>query len=222
MKKRSVFMLFGLALLLLFAGASHCAEEVYIITTSDGSEIVVRDYDFTGDVVEYTTKSGSRGSIRKRDFVSIANMIGVPPGQAEQVQSIEKQKEQEILIWIGAASLIVILYGCYLVYVSRSQKKRNGGTGTDIHYVRIEKEPTTQGHLAFTYRGMFRRKTIWTIDVRRAYEEDDILFIEGICTTTGKRKIFRADRVVGHVMDRSSERHAPMDRFFVDAEERRS
>jgi hypothetical protein len=221
MKRRLVFIQFSLVLLLLFAGASHCAEELYIITTSDGSEIMVQDYDFTGDSVEYTTKSGSRGSIRKEDFLSIANVIGVQPGQAEQAQSIEKEKEQEIFIWIGAAALIVILYGCYLVYVSRGQK-RSGRAGADIHYVRIEKEPTTQGHLAFTYRGLFWRKTNWTIDVRKAYEEDDILFIEGICTTTGKGKTFRADRVVGKVTDRSSERHASMDRFFVDAGERRS
>jgi hypothetical protein len=222
MKKRSVLVVFGLALLLLlFPGASHCAEEMYIITTSDGSEIVVRDYHFTGDSVEYTTRKGVRGSIRKKDFLSIANMIGVQPGQAEQVQSIKERKKQEILIWIGAAAGIVILYVFYLVYVRRS-KPGSGRAGADIHYVRTEREPTTQGHLAFTYRGLFWRKTSWTIDVRRAYEEDGILFIEGICIATGKRETFRADRVVGLVTDRSSERRAPMDRFFADAEERRS
>ena len=221
MKRRSVFIGFGLALLLLFTGAAHCAEEMYIITTSDGSQIVVRNYDFIGDSVEYTTKNGERGSIRKRDFISIANMIGVQPGQAEQVQSVEEQKKREILIWLGAAALIIILYVGYLVYVSRS-KARSGKAGADIHYLRIEKEPTTQGHLAFTYRGLFWRKSNWTIDVRRAYEEDGILFIEGICTTTGKRKIFCAKRVVGKVTDRSSDRCAPMDGFFIDAKERRS
>ncbi|HBI15868.1 MAG TPA: hypothetical protein DDY20_10215 [Desulfobulbaceae bacterium] len=214
-------IVFGIALqLLLFTGVLHCAEEMYIITTSDGSEIVVRDYDFSGDSVEYTTKSGLRGSISRKDFLSIANMIGVPPGQAEQVQSIEEQKKQEILIWIGAAAVILILYGGYLVYVRRS-RIRCDRAGADIHYVRIEKAPTTQGHLAFTYRGLFWRKSNWNIDVRRAYEEDEILFIEGVCTDTGKRKIFRANRVVGLVTDRSSERQAPMDHFFVDAEERR-
>lgn len=221
MKRRSVFIGLGLALLLFFAGAAQSAEEMYIITTSDGSQLVVRNYDFTGDSVEYTTKNGTRGSISKRDFVSIANMIGVPPAQAEQVQSIEEQKKREILIWIGAAALIVLLYAGYLVYVSRS-KTRSGRAGEDIHYLRIEKEPTTQGHLAFTYRGLFRRKSNWTIDVRRAYEEDGILFIEGICTTTGKKKTFCANRVVGAVTDRSSDRHAPLEGFFVDADERRS
>lgn len=219
MKKIALFMVCHLALLLmLFTGEPRCAEELYIITTSDGSEIVVRDYDFTGDVVQYTTNKGLRGSIRKQDFLSIANMIGVSAERAEQVRSIKEQKEQEILIWIGAAAVIVILYVGYLVYVARCRSK-DGREGVDIHYGRIEKVPTTQGHLAFTYRGLLWRKTDWTIDVRRAYEEDNILFIEGFCTATGKRKTFRADRVVGGVTDRSSERHAPMKHFFVNSKE---
>lgn len=219
MKKFAVLVVFHFALLLsLLAGEPRCAEELYIITTSDGSEIVVQDYHFTGDSVQYTTKKGLRGSIRKEDFLSIANMIGVPPGRAAQAQSIKEQKEQEILIWIGAAAVIVILYAGYLVYVARSRSK-GGRDGVDIHYGRIEKVPTTQGHLAFTYRGLFWRRTDWTIDVRRAYEEDDILFIEGVCTTTGRRKTFRADRVVGVVTDRSSERQAPMSHFFDGGKE---
>lgn len=218
MKKSLVFIVVHLVLLLLLAGASWCAEEMYIITTSDGSEIVVRDYDFTGDSVQYTTKNGSRGSVPKKDFLSIANMIGVPPGQAEQVQSIKEQKEREILIWIGAAGVIVILYVGYLLYVARS-RNQGGRDGVDIHYGRIEKEPTTQGHLAFTYRGLLWRRTDWTIDVRRAYEEDNILFIEGVCTATGRRKTFRADRVVGEVTDRSSEQQAPLAHFFAGRDE---
>lgn len=219
MKKIVLSLVFHLALLLaLLVGEPRCAEELYIITTSDGSEIVVQDYHFIGDSVQYTTKNGLRGSIRKQDFLSIANMIGVQPGRAEQVQSIKEQKEQEILIWIGATALLIILYVGYLVYVARSRSKE-GRDGVDIHYGRVEKEPTTQGHLAFTYRGLFRRKSYWTIDVRRAYEEDDILFIEGVCTTTGKRKTFRADRVVGAVTDRSSERQAPMSHFFGGGKE---
>jgi hypothetical protein len=216
MMKRSGVLVLHLVFLLLFAGEARCAEELYIITTSNGSEIVVRDYDFTGDIVEYTTKSGISGSIRRQDFLSIANMIGVTPDQAAQAQSVEAQKRQEVLVWIGAAALIVLLYVGYLVYVSRN-RRTGDREGADIHYGRIEKDPVTQGHLAFTYRGLFRRKTEWTIDVRRAYEEDSILFIEGVCTTTGKRKIFRADRVVGQVTDKSSDHHAPMDHFFVDA-----
>jgi hypothetical protein len=220
MKRSSVCIGVGLALLLFLAGAAQSAEEMYIITTSNGSQIVVRDYDFIGDSVEYTTKNGTRGSISKTDFISIANMIGVPPEQAESTESIEERKKREILIWIGAAALIILLYVGYLVYVSRS-KIRGGRAGEDIHYVRVEKEPATQGHLAFAYRSLFRRKRNWTIDVRRAYEEDGILFIEGVCTTTGKRKIFCASRVVGAVTDRSSDRHAPMESFFIDADERR-
>lgn len=218
MMKKSGVLLLHLVFLLLFAGETRCAEELYIITTSNGSEIVVRDYDFNGDIVEYTTKNWERGSIRRQDFLSIANMIGVTPEQAAQEQSVEARKKQEILIWIGAAALIVLLYVGYLVYVARSRDRNN--REVDIHYGRVEKDPSTQGHLAFTYRGLLWRKTDWTIDVRRAYEEDSILFIEGVCTTTGKRKIFRADRVVGQVTDRSSGHHAPMAHFFVDTEER--
>ncbi|MHB8810763.1 MAG: hypothetical protein ACYC9M_12245 [Desulfobulbaceae bacterium] len=214
MKKIALFMICHLALLLvLLTGEPRCAEELYIITTSDGSEIVVQDYHFIGDSVQYTTKNGSRGSIRKEDFLSIANMIGVQPGRAEQVQSLKEQKEQEILIWIGATALLLILYVGYLVYVARSRGKEGGDYG------RVEKEPTTQGHLALTYRGLFWRKSDWTIDVRRAYEEDNILFVEGVCTTTNKRKTFRADRVVGAVTDRSSERQAPMSHFFGGGKE---
>ncbi|MHB8788325.1 MAG: YgdI/YgdR family lipoprotein [Desulfobulbaceae bacterium] len=216
--KRSGVLVLHLVFLLLFAGEARCAEEMYIITTSNGSEIVVRDYDFTGDIVEYTKKNGERGSIRRQDFLSIANMIGVTPDQVAQAQSVEAQKKQEILIWIGAAALIVLLYVGYLLYVSRSRNRSD--RAVDIHYGRVEKDPATQGHLAFTYRGLFRRKTEWTIDVRKAYEEDSILFIEGVCTTTGKRKIFRADRVVGRVTDKSSDHHAPMADFFVDVEKR--
>jgi hypothetical protein len=206
-------------LLVLFAPMAFCMEELYIITTSQGAEIVVRDYHFSGDTVQYTTKDGLQGTLRKKDFLSISNMVGVQPGQAAQSeQSAEQQHQREIMIWIGAVALIVVLYLGYLAYVARGR----GGSRekADIHYGRIEKEPTTHGHLAFTYRGLLGRKSSWTIDVRRAYAEDDILFVEGICTTSGRKKIFRADRVVGQVMDRSSERQALMEHFFIDAKER--
>lgn len=219
MQNKLTAILFYLILLLIFNSSPSMAQEMYVITTSDGSQLVVRDYHFAGDRVQYTMKDGRRGSIRKEDFLSIANMIGVTPAQKEKAEDIERQKRQEILIWLGGAAVIVILYVCYLFYVSRGRKKEKG-EGVDICYGRIEKEPTTQGHLAFTYREWFRCRD-WTIDVRRAYEEDDILFIEGICTGTGRRKTFRADRVAGDVLDRSSEHRAPMAHFFVDAEEGR-
>ena len=57
----------------------------------------------------------------------------------------------------------------------------------------------------------------WGVDVQSAHEEEGVLYIEGVCTTTGKRKEFRADRVVGPVTDMSRDHHAPMDYFFVDA-----
>ena len=220
MKWRRAVLAIHLALLVLWAGGALSAEEMYIITTGNGSQIVVRDYHFTGDLVEYTTRDGARGSIDKKDFLIIANMIGVPPVREEEAESIEKQKKQEVVIWLGTAGLIVILYAGYLIYVSRN-RKADKGEGVDIHYGRIDKDPTTQGHLAFTYRGLLRRRKDWVIDVRRAYEEDDILFIEGICITTGKRKIFRADRVAGLVTDRSTDHRAPMAHFFVDSQQAR-
>lgn len=220
MQCRSVVALVGLVLLLLLCGGAWCAEELYIITTSAGAQIVVQDYDFSGDTVTYTTRDGARGSIRKNDFLSIANMIGVSPGQAEEERSVRQQKEREILIWIGAAALIVILYLGYLFWVAR---ERRGGDreGADIHFLRIEKTPVTQGYLAFAYRGILGRRRDWTIDVHRAYEEEGILFVEGVCTATGRRKTFRGDRVAGEVLDRSSERRAPLADFFIDAQERR-
>ena len=220
MKGKRLIIGFYLALLLaLSAGGLYGAEEMYIITTSSGAQIVVRDYHFRGDNVTYTTQNGERGSMRKSDFLSIANMIGVPPVQEGQARSPEQQKKRDILIWLGAAGVIGILYVCYLLLVTR-RKNREGRNRADIYYGRIEKDPVTPGHLAFIYRGPLWRKTNWTIEVRRAYEEDSILFVEGICTTTGRRKTFRADRVVGKVLDKSSERQAPMARFFVDAESR--
>ena len=203
-------------LLVLSAGALYGVEEMYIITTSGGAQIVVRDYHFSGDVVTYTTKNGERGSMNKRDFLSIANMIGVPPRQDEQAVSSEQRKKRDILIWLGAAGGIVILYVLYLLLVTR-RRNREGGYGKDIYYGRIEKDPVTPGHLAFTYRGPLWRKVNWIIEVRGAYEEDNILFIEGVCVATGKRKLFRADRVVGPVLDKSTERQGPMARFFTDA-----
>lgn len=202
--------------LLLFGIPSRGAEELYIITTSSGGQIVVRDYDFRGDDVFYTTRDGAAGSIRREEFLSIANMVGVPPAQPAAEESLQQQKKQEILIWIGAAALIVILYLGYLFLLARGARKA-GREGADVRYLRVDKEPLTQGHLAFTYREGFGRRRDWTVDVRRAYEEEGILFIEAICVASGRRKIFRCDRVAGEVLDRSTERRAPLADFFADA-----
>lgn len=216
MRYGSVVAAVVLMLLLLFGASSWGAEELYLITTSSGGQIVVRDYDFRGDDVFYTTRDGAAGSIRREEFLSIANLVGVVPQDEEAEASLQEQKKQEILIWIGAAALIVVLYLGYLFLVARGAKKGDR-EGTDIRYLRLDKEPITQGHLAFTYREGFGRRRVWTVDVRRAYEEDGILFIEAICVASGRRKTFRADRVLGEVLDRSTERRAPLADFFADA-----
>jgi hypothetical protein len=208
----SVAMLFALFLL---AGQLAAQEELYVITTSDGSQIVVRDYSFSGDIVEYTTDKGLPGFMRREDFVHIANMIGVPPDQAEEGESPEQQKKRILFIWLGSAAVLIVLYVLFVVFVMR--KKRTGDADADIYYGRREMEPLTEGHLSFLYRGFLGRKSSWTVEVRRAYEDDGILFVEGLCTTTGKRMTFRADRVIGRVTDLSSDRQAPLERFFADA-----
>jgi len=214
-------MLITMLLVLFLAGGQAAAvqEELYIITTSDGSQIVVRDYSFKGDIVEYTTVKGAAGSMRRQDFVHIANMIGAPQDEAaQQDESPEKEKERLLFIWLASAALLVGAYGFFLVLVTRKRKKE-GETDIDLHYGRQEREPLTQGHLSFRYRGLLGRPSAWTIEVRRAYEEDGILFVEGLCTTTGRRKTFRADRVSGRVTDMSSGRQAPLDRFFAETGE---
>jgi hypothetical protein len=214
-------MLVAMLLVLFLAGGQAAAvqEELYIITTSDGSQVVVRDYSFSGDIVEYTTDKGLPGFMRREDFVHIANMIGVPQVEAEQqYESPEKQKERLLFIWLASAALLVVAYVFFVVYVTRKRKKA-GEADIDLYYGRQEREPLTQGHLSFRYRGLLGRKSSWTIEVRRAYEEDGILFVEGFCTASGKRMTFRSDRVVGRVTDMSSDRQAPMDRFFAEAGE---
>lgn len=204
--------------MLLCVFSPAMAEELYIITTSDGSQIVAKEYRFTDEYVEYTTEEGLPGFIRKEDFVRIGNMIGVPPGQAEQQETVEDRKKRETLVWIVSAALLVVLYCIYLFYVT-ARKKKEGEDEVDIYYGRIEKEPATQGLLSFTYRGFLWRKRKWVIEARSAYQEDGILFVRGISADTGKRKTFRADRVVGPVTDLSSEHHAPMEHFFVSDRE---
>ena len=60
-------------------------EELYIITTKDGSTIVAKNYNFTDEFVEFTTENGLPGYIKKDEFVAISNMVGVPPGEAERI-----------------------------------------------------------------------------------------------------------------------------------------
>jgi len=214
-------MLVAMLLALFLAGgqAASAQEELYIITTSDGSQIVVRDYSFNGDIIEYTTVKGAAGSMRRQDFVHIANMIGAPQDEVEQqYESPEEQKERLLFIWLASAVLLVVAYVFFLVYVTRKRKKA-GEADIDLYYGRQEREPLTQGHLSFHYRGFLGRKSFWTIEVRRAYEEDGIFFVEGLCTTTGKRKTFRSDRVTGMVTDMSSGRQGPLDRFFAETGE---
>ena len=194
------------------------AEELYIITTKDGSTIVAKNYNFTDEFVEFTTESGLSGYIKKDEFVAISNMVGVPPGEAERIREQVSKEERTKSLWLLASGVMAMLFVILLIYVS-SRKKNDSRDETDIFYGRKEKNPTTQGHLAFEYKGALGRISKWTVDVQRAYEEEGILYVEGLCTTTEKRKKFSADRIVGPVTDMSSDHHAPMDHFFVDAKE---
>jgi hypothetical protein len=210
---QGIFMVLGLT----FSCNGFSAEEMYIITTKKGLEIIVKDYAFTDEYVEFTTPNDLPGFIRREEFVKIANMVGVPPAAEIPVETTNNQKEREIIVWLAVAAVLFVLYIVFLVYVTR-KKKRKGGGEVDVYYGRREKEPVTQGHLAFQYRQTLGRSTDWVIEVRNAYEEDGILFIEGIVTGTGKRKTFRADRVNGLVTDVSSGHKASIDKFFTDAD----
>ncbi len=206
-----IVIFFGVLVQLAFA------EEYYIITASDGSEIVVKDYTFTDEFVEYTTKSGLPGFIRKEDFLSISNMIGVQSGEAATYESVEEEKRREIIIWVATGFTLLFLYAVFMLFVTKRKKKKEGEV--DIYYGRAEKEPVTQGHLSFEYRGFLGRKQQRTVEVTSAYEEEGILYINGYCTVMDERKTFRADRVVGKATDLSRDHKAPIEDFFVDSEE---
>jgi len=210
---QSVFMV----LVLAFSCYADGAEEMYIITTRDGSEIIVKNYKFTEEHVEFMTKNDLPGFIKRKDFVKISNMVGVPPGETTQRETIESEKKREMMIWLVSAAVLFVLYIVFMVYVIR-KKKDKGQEEVDVYYGRAEKEPVTQGHLAFQYRHSLGRKSDWIIEVRNAYEEDGTLFVEGIATATGKRKTFRADRIDGLVTDVSSGRKAPIHKFFSNAD----
>ena len=56
MKNIFLSLLFVLSLLSMNTSAG-AADELYIITTRDGSAIVAKDYRFTDEYVEFTTES---------------------------------------------------------------------------------------------------------------------------------------------------------------------
>lgn len=216
MNGKTVIMLIAAFFVLIMHDAQ--AEEYYIITASDGSEIVVKNYRFTDEYVEYTTKSGLPGFMKKENFVTISNMIGVQPEESIQAQSIEEQKKREIIVWIVSGLILLLLYIVFMVYVTKRKKTKDDGT-VDIFYGRTEKDPVTQGHLSFEYKERLGKKQLRTVEVFSAYEEEGILYISGYCTIKNERKIFRADRVIGMATDMSSDHRAPIEEFFVDAED---
>ena len=210
----------SLSLFLVFAlGAISFAEEMYILYTRDGSEIIVKDYHFTDELVEFTTGNDLPGFIKRENFAGITNMVGVPSTTEEEdtipIKVIEKR---ELEIWIGTAAALIILYLLFLWYVTR-KKRRKSVDGIPVPAGRIEKRAKTSGHLSFQYKERTGRTTEWVIEVREAYEDDGVLFIEGVCTTTDRKKTFRADRVAGPVKDMSSGRQGRMEAFFADADE---
>ena len=81
-KSLQLSLLFVVSLLFLNSPA-WSSEELYIITTRNGSTIVAKDYNFTDELVEFTTESGLPGYIKRDEFVAISNMVGVPPREAE-------------------------------------------------------------------------------------------------------------------------------------------
>ncbi len=211
-----------MVLLVVFSFDSALAEEMYIITTRNGSEIIVKNYRFTEEHVEFTTGNDLPGFIKREEFVKISNMVGVPPAPAVQAETIDDRKEKEMTVWLGSAATLIVLYLLFLLYVIKKKKSRKEEEGEvdDVYHGRSEKDLTTQGHLAFLYRDSLGRKSDWVIEVRKAYEQDNMLFVEGITTETGKHKTFRADRIEGLVTDVSSERKAPIHKFFIDADEK--
>ncbi|MDW7771612.1 MAG: hypothetical protein SCH71_01860 [Desulfobulbaceae bacterium] len=211
MKKFIVHIILFIALSLLNCPAGF-AQEMYILSTRDGYDIVVRDFKFTDEYVEYTTDQGLPGFIQKKDLEKISNMVGVESG-GEAPETVEKIRKRELMIWAATAAALIALYLLFLFYVIRRKKGRLENTG------RVEKKAKTQGHLAFRYKERIGRPRDWVIAAGSAYEKGGILFIEGTCLTTEKRKTFRADRVVGPVRDMSSDRQYRIESIFTDADQ---
>ncbi|HER63523.1 MAG TPA: hypothetical protein ENO11_06065, partial [Desulfobacteraceae bacterium] len=122
---------------LLMGNLAFSAEEMYIITTRDGSSIVVRDYRFTDEYIEYTTDSGLPGYIRREEFVKIANMVGVPPGETERFREQVSRDERSRKIGLLAGAVLVVSLAVLLVYLS-GKKRRSGRAQADIYYGRQE------------------------------------------------------------------------------------
>ena len=212
--------LFVLSILIVFMALLNCpagfAEEMFILSTRDGSEIIVKDFKFTDEYIEFTTGNGLPGFIKKEDLVKISNMVGIPPQMESDARSVEQIKQRELQIWLVSAAVLIALYLVYLLYVIRKKKGRTSDT-VAIFPGRVEKKSKTQGHLAFQYKERSGRRTNWVIEVSSAYEENGVLFIEGICTSTDKRKTFRADRMAGPVKDMSSGRQCQVEAIFTTA-----
>ncbi|GAB4336061.1 MAG: hypothetical protein Kow0089_06060 [Desulfobulbaceae bacterium] len=214
-------LLLGIAFVLTAAGTA-AGEERYLITTRDGHVIVARDYRFTEEYVEFTTENGLPGFIKRDQFASISNMVGEKPRPGllprEEVDARERTRGRALLAG-GVAVFLLALSLAVLLTIRRRKKKEGPVRDTDIFYGRTDMSPVTQGHLSFAYRGFLGRVRTWTIDVRDTWKEDGILFLDGICTATEKRKVFRSDRIVGQVRDMSSERVAAVEQFFVPENE---
>lgn len=193
-----VFLLWGGCLSVL------ASEECYIITARDGSVRIVRDYKFTEQHVEFTQEDGSFGFIDRNDFVKIENMQGVPQAEPPLTTELltEVEHKAENCFFPGVIGILIF----FVVLTFRRRRKKKSTQELTVN---------TLGHLTFTYRDSFWRKSKWTIDVQRGFKERNILYFEGYCTKTDKRKIFRADRVIGPVTDMSNERRAPIESFFV-------
>jgi hypothetical protein len=160
---KSLFVSLLFVLFFLYLNSSiWAAEELYIITTKDGSTIVAKNYNFTDELVEFTTENGLPGYIKRDEFVGISNMVGVPPGEAERVREQVSKEERTKRLWLLMAVVLAVVFAILLIYIS-SRKKKGSSDETDIFYGRIEKNPTTQGHLAFEYKGILGGISKWTV-----------------------------------------------------------
>ena len=81
-------------LFFLFCQQAVPAEELYIITTADGSQVIVKEYTFTDEYVQFITPNGLPGFIKRDQFVSIANMIGVTLVKLTQRSSPSKKRRR--------------------------------------------------------------------------------------------------------------------------------
>ena len=203
MKIKSFLCLCGVVLFLHFWTPVLADEERYILTARDGSVRVVQDYRFTEQHVQFTKEDGTFGFIDREDFVQIENMVGVPQPEPSPGTKLLTKVEQKGGTWFFPGLIAVFIFWI-ITAIRRRQKKKS------IQELKL----ISPGHLTFSYRGRFLRTSEWTVDVQRAYTEKGVLYFEGYCTKTDKRKTFRADRVDGSVTDMSNGRQAPVEHFF--------